>query len=181
MALGVRGLALAALHELPPLDDVFVALSAHQEGEEGRFTAAMPFVQVGTGQLLAVARAACDAGANRLVLIAPTSVWQQMGGMHAGCPAKPNWRWPDCAGLADRAAAVVAHASRARGLVQRVAAICNLQMLPRSWISCPAKAGPSRAAGDASGRRRSPDSGRGQAAGFAGAHAAVRARPQGSR
>ena len=85
MALGVRGLALAALHELPPLDDVFVALSAHHEGEGRSFHGRdAPFVQVGAGQLLAVARAACDAGASRLVLIAPTSVWQQMGGMHAG-------------------------------------------------------------------------------------------------
>lgn len=144
MALGVRGLALAALHELPPLDDVFVALSEHHEGEGRSFHGRdAPFVQVGAGQLLAVARAACDAGARRLVLIAPTSAWQQMGGMHAGLSGETELalaRLPLTSLTVLRP--VVARGSRARGLVERVAAIyTSLQMLamPRSMDVLPSE------------------------------------------
>ena len=144
MALGVRGLELAALHELPALDDVFVALSEHHEtGGRSFYGRDAPFVQVGASQLLAVARAGCDAGARRLVLIAPTPVWQQMGGLHAGLSGETELA---LAALPLASLTVLrpiaANASRARGLVERVAAVyTSLQMLamPRSMEILPSE------------------------------------------
>ena len=102
-----------------------------------------PFVQVGASQLLAVARAGCDAGARRLVLIAPTPVWQQMGGLHAGLSGETELA---LAALPLASLTVLrpiaANASRARGLVERVAAVyTSLQMLamPRSMEILPSE------------------------------------------
>ena len=82
MTLGVRGLSLATLAALPPLDDVFVNLAqpgALPASFHGRDAVWAP---VDDGRLLAVARAAYAAGARRLVLVAPAPVWQQIGGLH---------------------------------------------------------------------------------------------------
>jgi hypothetical protein len=84
MTLGVRGLSLATLEGLPPLDDIFVnlaqpgALPASFHGRDAVWT---PVDEV---RLAGVVRAACTAGARRLVLVAPSPVWQQIGGLHRG-------------------------------------------------------------------------------------------------
>jgi len=144
MALGVRGLQLAAAHELPPLDDAFIALSEHDEpGGRSFHGRDAPFVQVGSDQLLGVARAACEAGARRLVLISPTPVWQQMGGLHAGLSGATELA---LAGLPLTSLTVLrpvqSQGSRARGLVERVAAVyTSLQMfaMPRSMEIMPSE------------------------------------------
>jgi hypothetical protein len=136
MSLGVRGLALAPLHALPPLHDAFVAVAA--PGAPGRSFHGRDaaWVSVEPSRLLAVAQAACAAGARRLVLVSPTPVWQQMGGLRAGL-----------SGEAELAVAalplssltvlrpVIEGGSRAMGWVERVASVyTSLQMLamPRS-------------------------------------------------
>ena len=144
MALGMRGLELAELHQLPPLDDIFVALSEqHETGGRSFHGRDAPFVQVGVSQLLAVARAGCDAGARRLVLVAPTPVWQQMGGLHAGLSGQTELA---LAALPLDSLTVLrpvaSQPSRARGLVERVAAVyTSLQMLamPRSMEIMPSE------------------------------------------
>lgn len=144
MALGVRGLELAAQHDLPPLDDVFVAISDHAETSGRSFYGRdAPFVQVGMTELLAVARAACAVGARRLVLIAPTPVWQQMGGLHAGLSGDTEWALAALPLASLTVLRPVATAtSRARGFVERFAAVyTSLQMLamPRSMEVMPSE------------------------------------------
>ena len=144
MALGVRGLALASLVDLPRLDDVFLLPSDSRDPAVRSFHGRdAPFVQVDASQVEAIAQAACQAGARRLVLVAPTPVWQQMGGLHGGL-----------SGQAELALAalplssltvlrpVAASASRASGLVERVAAFyTSLQLLamPRSMEIIPSE------------------------------------------
>lgn len=136
MTLGVRGLVLAPSEALPPIDDVFLNLAppgAQPASFHGRDAV---WASVDADRVLPVVRAACAAGARRLVLLTPTPVWQQMGGMHRGL-----------AGERERALAalpltsltilrpIVESAGGARGWVERVAAIyTSLQMLamPRS-------------------------------------------------
>jgi len=85
MALGVRGLSLAAIDDLPPLDDVFILLSDPDDqwsrSYHGRDAA---FVQVSADNCLRVAQAAVSAGAARLVLVSPMPAWQQVGHFHRG-------------------------------------------------------------------------------------------------
>lgn len=136
MTLGVRGLVLAPVEALPPVNDVFLNLApagAQATSFHGRDAVWAP---VDADRALAVAQAACAAGARRLVLVAPTPVWQQMGGLHRGL-----------AGERERAIAalplasvtvlrpIIESAGSARGWVERVAAVyTSLQMLalPRS-------------------------------------------------
>lgn len=136
MSLGVRGLALAPLHALPPVHDAFVAVAAPGAPARSFHGRDAAWMAVEPSRLLAVAEAACAAGARRLVLVSPTPVWQQMGGLRAGL-----------AGEAELALAalpltsltvlrpVVEAGGRAMGWVERVASIyTSLQMLamPRS-------------------------------------------------
>lgn len=136
MTLGVRGLVLAPAQALPPVDDIFLNLApagAQATSFHGRDAVWAP---VDADRALPIVRAACAAGARRLVLLAPMPVWQQMGGMHRGL-----------AGERERAIAalplasltvlrpVVESVSAARGWLERVAAVyTSLQMLamPRS-------------------------------------------------
>lgn len=144
MAMGVRGLDLAFQHDLPPLTDVFVVLGDAADGTGRSFYGRdAPFSQVGPTQLMALMQAACAAGARRLVLVAPTPVWQQIGGLQAGL-----------SGDVELALAALPLASltilrpvcesggRARGWVERFAAVyTSLQMLamPRSMAVMPSE------------------------------------------
>jgi len=136
MTLGVRGLSLATLAALPPLDDVFVNLAqpgALPASFHGRDAVWAP---VDDGRLLAVARAAYAAGARRLVLVAPAPVWQQIGGLHrslSGAAELALAELPFASLTVLRP--VVESTSAARNWVARVAAVyTSLQMLalPRS-------------------------------------------------
>lgn len=136
MTLGVRGLSLATLEGLPSLDDVFVnlaqpgALPASFHGRDA------VWASVDEARLPGVARAACMAGARRLVLVAPVPLWQQIGGLHRGLTGAAELA------LAELPIAsltvlrpVVASASATGSWVARVAAVyTSLQMLamPRS-------------------------------------------------
>lgn len=132
MALGVRGLSLAALDALPPLDDAFILLSEPGDTAARSFYGRdAPFVQVDADTCLEVARRAVACGARRLVLVSPMPAWQQVGRFHRG--------------LANAAELAVAQlplqclvvlrpvrdpGGRAGGLVERlVAAYLSLQML----------------------------------------------------
>ena len=85
MALGVRGLTLAALEDLPPVDDVFLLLSDPQDaGARSYYGRDAPFVQVDEANCLPIAQRAAQCGARRLVLISPMPAWQQVGHFHRG-------------------------------------------------------------------------------------------------
>lgn len=85
MALGLRGLVLAAQDALPPLEAAYVVLS--EPGEEAQrsfYGRDAPFVQVDRYNCLHVAQRAVAAGARRLVLVSPMPAWQQVGRFHTG-------------------------------------------------------------------------------------------------
>jgi len=85
MALGMRNLALAAPDALPHVDDAYLLVGAAGDaGARSFYGRDAPFVQVLPETALAVARRAVDAGARRMVLVMPTSAWQQMGNFHRG-------------------------------------------------------------------------------------------------
>jgi len=85
MALGMRGLTLASLEALPPLDAAFLILNDSADGEARSFYGRdAPFVQVDELNCVHVARRAVESGAQRLVLIAPTAAWRQIGKFHTG-------------------------------------------------------------------------------------------------
>jgi len=85
MALGVRNLSLAAPDALPPIDDAYLLVGALGDpGTRSFHGRDAPFVQVHAETALAVARRAVEAGAQRMVLVLPTSAWQQMGNFHRG-------------------------------------------------------------------------------------------------
>ncbi len=144
MALGVSGLELATLADLPPIGDVFIAVSEGDDSAGRSFYGRdAPFVKIGKDQVLSVARHACAVGARRLVLVAPTSVWQQIGGLHAGLSGHTELALADLALTSLTVLRpVVASPSRARGWVERVAAVyTSLQMLamPRSLEMMPSE------------------------------------------
>jgi hypothetical protein len=85
MTFGVRGLSLASLADLPPLDAVLIAQGDSTDAAARSFHGRdAPFVQVDTADIARIARAAAAAGARRLVLIHPLPAWQQMSGLHRG-------------------------------------------------------------------------------------------------
>lgn len=85
MALGVRGLRLAPLAALPPVDQAFVMVSEPgSQASRSFYGRDAPFVLVHQGNLLAVAQAAVAHGARRVVLVSPLPAWQQVGDFHRG-------------------------------------------------------------------------------------------------
>lgn len=85
MALGLRGLQLAALDGLPPLDCAYLVLNDSADVEARSFHGRdAPFVQVDELNCVHVARRAVECGVRRLVLISPTPAWRQIGRFHVG-------------------------------------------------------------------------------------------------
>jgi hypothetical protein len=85
MALGLRGLELAALDGLPPLDHAYLVLNDSADAEARSFHGRdAPFVQVDERNCAHVARRAVECGARRVVLVSPTPAWRQIGRFHAG-------------------------------------------------------------------------------------------------
>lgn len=85
MSLGVRGLSLSAVDDLPALDDAFLLLSEPGDDTSRSFYGRdAAFEQVHAGNCLQVARRAAECGARRLVLISPMPAWQQVGHFHRG-------------------------------------------------------------------------------------------------
>lgn len=85
MALGLSGLRLASLDDLPVLDSAFIVLNDSADGEARSFHGRdAPFVLVDELNCLHVARRAVECGARRLVLISPTPAWRQIGRFHVG-------------------------------------------------------------------------------------------------
>ncbi|MFM1988735.1 MAG: hypothetical protein RJA99_1692 [Pseudomonadota bacterium] len=86
MSFGVRGLALAPLDALPPLDDVCIAqtLDPDAPGARSFHGRDAPFALVDPPSMPRIAAAAAAAGARRLVLVHPLPAWQQMSGLHLG-------------------------------------------------------------------------------------------------
>ncbi|GAA4408806.1 hypothetical protein [Quisquiliibacterium transsilvanicum] len=85
MAMGMRGLTLASMEALPPLDAAFLILNDSADAEARSFYGRdAPFVQVDELNCVHVARRAVESGARRLVLIAPMAAWRQIGKFHTG-------------------------------------------------------------------------------------------------
>ncbi len=137
MAMGMRALVLAGRDALPPVDDAFIVIGAPGDpGTRSFYGRDAPFVQVHAASALAVAKCAVDAGAQRMVLLVPTSAWQQMGSFHRGLSGQLEL---DVAQLPLASLTilrpVLPAASSAGNLLQRVANVyLSLQMLmmPRS-------------------------------------------------
>jgi hypothetical protein len=85
MSLGLRGLSLAPLHALPPIDAVCIARSdPDAPGARSFHGRDAPFALVDTLAMPRIAAAAAAAGARRLVLIHPLPAWQQLSRLHLG-------------------------------------------------------------------------------------------------
>ncbi len=85
MAMGMRGLTLASLEALPPLDTAFLILNDSADAEARSFYGRdAPFVQVDELNCVHVARRAVESGAPRLVLKAPKAARRQNGKIHTG-------------------------------------------------------------------------------------------------
>lgn len=85
MALGVRGLRLAGLADLPEVDDLFLLISDPDDASSRSFYGRdAAFVAVDEQNCLQVARRAVEQGARRAVLIDPMPAWQQVGNFHRG-------------------------------------------------------------------------------------------------
>jgi len=137
MALGVRGLALAAADALPALDDAFVVLSDPGEpGSRSYYGRDAPFVQAHRENCLEIAHRAVAAGAQRLLMIVPTPAWQQVGHFHRGLgnPTELAISQLPLAALVILRPAIES-ARPAGNLVARIAAVyvsLQMLMLPRS-------------------------------------------------
>ena len=137
MSLGVRGLSLAPLHALPPLDAVVVAQSDPDvPGARSFHGRDAPFALVDTASMYRTAAAAAAAGARRLVLVHPLPVWQQLSALHLGLSGEAELR---IAQLPFDSVAVLRPLAQgsgaAGGWLQRVANVyLSLQflMVPRS-------------------------------------------------
>lgn len=137
MALGVRGLRLAGLDDLPAVDDVFLLVSDPDDpGARSFHGRDAPFVAVDAGNCLQVARHAAERGARRAVLIDPMPAWQQVGHFHRGLANSVELA---VAQLPFDSLAVLRPVAESRrrgaGLVERfVAAYLSVQllMLPKS-------------------------------------------------
>jgi hypothetical protein len=86
MSLGLRGLSLAALGALPPIDDVCIAQTVDPgaPGARSFHGRDAPFAMVEPAAMPRIAAAAAAAGARRLVLVHPLPVWQQVSRLHLG-------------------------------------------------------------------------------------------------
>jgi hypothetical protein len=137
MSLGIRGLSLAPLHALPPLDDVCLVQSdPHAPGARSFHGRDAPFAMVDPVAMPRIAAAAAAAGARRLVLVHPLPAWQQMSRFHLGLGGRAEL---DIAQLPFDSVAVMrplAESGPAAGSwLQRIANVyLSLQflMLPRS-------------------------------------------------
>ena len=131
MRLAVRGLALAPRHELPPIDDAFIALGDPDPAMRSFLGRDAPLAPVGRDELLTLAQAASQAGARRLVMLAPAPLWQQVGRLHLGLSGELELaltRLPFRAITLLRP--VVESSGGARGWVERLASVyTSLQML----------------------------------------------------
>jgi hypothetical protein len=94
MSLGVRGLVLAPLGMLPPLDGVCIAQTVDPHAPDARSFHGRdaPFAMVTRDSMLSIAAAASAAGANRLVLIDPLPLWQQVSQFHLGLSGEVELR-----------------------------------------------------------------------------------------
>jgi hypothetical protein len=137
MSFGVRGLSLAPLHALPPLDAAVVAQGdPAMPGARSFHGRDAPFAAVDAASVQRIAAAASAAGARRLVLIHPLPFWQQLSQLHLGLSGEAELR---IAQLPFDGVAVLRPlaqgAGAAGGWLQRVAnAYLSLQflMVPRS-------------------------------------------------
>ena len=86
MSLGVRGLMLAPLGMLPPLEGVCIAQTVDPQAPDARSFHGRdaPFAMVTRDSMLPIAAAASAAGARRLVLVDPLPLWQQVSQFHLG-------------------------------------------------------------------------------------------------
>ena len=86
MSVGVRGLVLAPLGMLPPLDGVCIAQTLDPQAPDARsfYGRDAPFAMVTRESMLPIAAAASAAGARRLVLVDPLPLWQQVSQFHLG-------------------------------------------------------------------------------------------------
>lgn len=138
MSLGVRGLVLAPLDALPPLDDVCIAQTMDPDAPGARSFHGRdaPFALVEPAAMARIATAASRAGARRLLVVHPLSAWQQMSGLHLGLTGDAEL---ELARLPFDGVTVVRPVATAStpggGLVQRVAGVylsLQMLMLPRS-------------------------------------------------
>jgi hypothetical protein len=86
MSFGVRGLVLAPLAMLPPLDGVCIVQTVDPLAPDARSFHGRdaPFAMVTRDSMLRIAAAACAAGARQLVLVDPLPLWQQLSQFHMG-------------------------------------------------------------------------------------------------
>ncbi len=86
MSLGVRGLALAPIENLPPLEAVCIVQTVDPQAPDARsfYGRDAPFAMITRDSMLPIAAAAFAAGAHRLLLIDPLPVWQQLSQFHQG-------------------------------------------------------------------------------------------------
>ncbi|MFO0459452.1 MAG: hypothetical protein ACK50I_09615 [Burkholderiales bacterium] len=138
MSLGVRGLALALLDRLPPLEDVCIAqtLDPDAPGARSFHGRDAPFALVDPAAMPRIAQAAAGAGAHRLVLVHPLPAWQQMSALHLGLAGEAEL------GMANLPfdgvtvmRPVAPSASAGGGLVQRIVGVylsLQMLMLPKS-------------------------------------------------
>jgi hypothetical protein len=85
MSMAVRGLTLAPMHALPPIDAVCIAHGDPEApGARSFHGRDAPFAMVDTDAMPRIAAAAAAAGARRLMLIHPMPIWQQMSRFHLG-------------------------------------------------------------------------------------------------
>ena len=138
MSFGVRGLVLAPLDRLPPLDDVCIAQTVDPQAPDARSFHGRdaPFAMVTRDSMLPIAAAAAAAGARRLVLVDPLPLWQQLSQFHLGLSGEVELQ---IAGLPFEAVTVLRPLAQSGPVVgswlQRIAHIyLSLQflMVPRS-------------------------------------------------
>ena len=137
MSLGIRGLSLAPLHALPPLEAVLVAQSDPDAPDARSFHGRdAPFAPVGPMQTPGVAAAAAAAGARRLVLVHPMPAWQQLSALPLGLAGTAELAIAQLPFTEVTVLRPVAAGGRAGpGWMQRVAHVylsLQLLMMPRS-------------------------------------------------
>jgi hypothetical protein len=86
MSLGVRGLALAPLEVLPPLEAVCIAQTVDPDAPGARSFHGRdaPFAMVEPASMPRIAAAASAAGARTLVIVHPLPAWQQVSRFNLG-------------------------------------------------------------------------------------------------
>jgi hypothetical protein len=94
MSFGVRGLMLAPLEKLPPLEGVCIAQTVDPQAPDARSFHGrdVPFAMVTRDSMLSIAEAASAAGARRLVLVDPLPLWQQVSQFHLGLSGEVELR-----------------------------------------------------------------------------------------